>query len=169
MPLIFVSELEQHWFRYRLVAFSAPSHYLNQCSLIINWTFRDKLKWNLNQKTKFFIAKWRPLCPRRDESTFSSFDFFLNQIHITLYLCHLVFSLGHIDSDTHGVDTEPGEHQQDGHDEATELQEAARDKIRWYLSFCDWCYSDHWFQSNFIQLTAMLIHWGRWRIYASVN
>ena len=26
--------------------FLAPSHYLNQCSLIVNWTLRNKLQWN---------------------------------------------------------------------------------------------------------------------------
>ena len=32
-----------------IVAYSAPSHYLNQCWNIINWTFRDKFQWNLNR------------------------------------------------------------------------------------------------------------------------
>ena len=27
---------------------SVPSHYLNQCWNIVNWTFRNKLGWNLN-------------------------------------------------------------------------------------------------------------------------
>ena len=30
---------------------SVPSHYLNQCCLIVNWT----LQWNSNQNTKLFI------------------------------------------------------------------------------------------------------------------
>ena len=34
-----------------------PSHYLNQCWAIINWTLRDKLQWNFNQNTKHFIHK----------------------------------------------------------------------------------------------------------------
>ena len=40
LPLVLhicVSELGQHWFR------SAPSHYLNQRWLIINWTLHNKL------------------------------------------------------------------------------------------------------------------------------
>ena len=32
-----------------------PSHYLTQCWVIVNWTLRNKLKWNYNQNTKFFI------------------------------------------------------------------------------------------------------------------
>ena len=34
-----------------------PSHYLNQCSLIVNLTIRNKLKWNLKQNTKLFIQE----------------------------------------------------------------------------------------------------------------
>ena len=55
MPHICVSESGQHWFRQWLVAYSAPSHYLNQCWVIVNWTHRNKLQWNLNQNTKLFI------------------------------------------------------------------------------------------------------------------
>ena len=45
----------QHWFRYWLVAWSAPSHYLNQCWNIINWTPRNKLQWNLKGNSHIFI------------------------------------------------------------------------------------------------------------------
>ena len=31
LPHVYVSESGQHWFRQWLVAYSAPSHYLNQC------------------------------------------------------------------------------------------------------------------------------------------
>ena len=37
---ICVSELGQHWFSQWLVACLAPSHYLNQYRLIVNWTLR---------------------------------------------------------------------------------------------------------------------------------
>ena len=37
---ICVNELGQHWFRKWLGACSAPSHYLNQHGLIVNWTLR---------------------------------------------------------------------------------------------------------------------------------
>ena len=44
-----------HWFRYWLVACSAPSHYLNQCWNGDNWTFRKKLQWNFNRNSNIFI------------------------------------------------------------------------------------------------------------------
>ena len=49
VPHICVSELGQHWFRYWLVAYSALHHYLNQCCVIVDWTFGNKLQWNFNQ------------------------------------------------------------------------------------------------------------------------
>ena len=39
----------------QITAYSAPSHYPNQCWRIVNWTLRDKRQWNFNQNTKFFI------------------------------------------------------------------------------------------------------------------
>ena len=42
-----------HWFRFCLVDYSAPTHYMKQC--IVNWTLRNKLRWNLIWKTKPFI------------------------------------------------------------------------------------------------------------------
>ena len=56
-----------------------PSHYLNQCWIIVNWTLRNKLLWNFNQNTKLFIpkmhlkisfAKWRPFCREGDDLKF---------------------------------------------------------------------------------------------------
>ena len=38
----------------RLVAWSAPSHYLNQCGNIVNLTHRNKLKWNIDQNSYIF-------------------------------------------------------------------------------------------------------------------
>ena len=57
VPHISVSEYVQHWLRLWLVAYSAPSHYVNQSYLIGNWTVRNKLRWNFNQNTKLFIHK----------------------------------------------------------------------------------------------------------------
>ena len=57
VPHIYVSESGQHWFRQWLVAYSAPSQYLNKWRFIVNWTLRNKLQWNFNQDTKFFIHK----------------------------------------------------------------------------------------------------------------
>ena len=33
----------------------APSHYLNQCQVIVNWALQNKLHWNFNQNSKLFI------------------------------------------------------------------------------------------------------------------
>ena len=57
VPHTCVSEEDQHWFRKWLVAYSAPSHYLNQCWVIVNWTLWNKLQWNFNQNTKLFIPE----------------------------------------------------------------------------------------------------------------
>ena len=49
-PVTHIRQLtNHHWFREWFVAWSAPSHYLNQCSLIVNWTLRDNLQWNINR------------------------------------------------------------------------------------------------------------------------
>ena len=57
VPHICISESGQHWIRQWLVAYSAPSHYLNQCWVIVNWTLMNKLQQNFNQNTKHFIHK----------------------------------------------------------------------------------------------------------------
>ena len=42
----------------QIMAYSVPSHYLNQCWIIeTNWTLRNKLQWNLDQNTKLFNHK----------------------------------------------------------------------------------------------------------------
>ena len=40
-----------------LVAWTVPSHYLKQCWIIVNWTLRNKLQWNRNRNSKFFIQE----------------------------------------------------------------------------------------------------------------
>ena len=60
MRHICVSKLYQHWFRYWLVAWLAPSHYLNKCwDIIVNWAFGNKFQWNSNQNqnTTVFISE----------------------------------------------------------------------------------------------------------------
>ena len=56
-PHICVNESGQHWFRQWLVAYLAPSHYLNQCWNIANWTLRNKIHWNLNRNSYIFIQE----------------------------------------------------------------------------------------------------------------
>ena len=52
---ICVSESGQHCFRQWLVTYSAPSHCLNQCWVIIIWTHMNKVQWNFHQNIKLFI------------------------------------------------------------------------------------------------------------------
>ena len=39
--------------------YTKPSHYVNQCWIIVNWTLRNKLQWNLNRNSNIFIEKMR--------------------------------------------------------------------------------------------------------------
>ena len=66
-----VSELGQHRFRQWLIAYSVASPYINQCWLIVNWTHRNKHRWNLNQQKhssfkkmtmETWYTKWRRFC-----------------------------------------------------------------------------------------------------------
>ena len=36
---------------------SGPSHYLNQCWIIANWTIGNELKWNSNRNQYIFIQE----------------------------------------------------------------------------------------------------------------
>ena len=44
-----------HWFRKWLVAWSAPSHYLKQCSNIVNWALWNKLQRNFIRNSYIYI------------------------------------------------------------------------------------------------------------------
>ena len=39
------------------LGWSAPSHYLNHCWNIVNWTLRNKLQWNFNQNSCIAIEE----------------------------------------------------------------------------------------------------------------
>ena len=78
MAHICVSKRSHHWFRQWLVAWSAPSYYLNQFWYIANWNRRNKLRWNINRKAYIYIqelhlvmssGKWRPFCLGLDALT----------------------------------------------------------------------------------------------------
>ena len=45
---------DHHWFRYCLGAWSAPSHYLNQCWNIVN---PNKIRWNLKWNSYIFVQE----------------------------------------------------------------------------------------------------------------
>ena len=49
--------INDHWFRQWLATCTAPSHYLNQCWNIVNWTLGNKLKWSLNQNLYIFLQE----------------------------------------------------------------------------------------------------------------
>ena len=55
VPHICINEAGPNWLRQWLVTCWAPSHHLNQCWDIVNWTLRKKLQWNFNQNTKLLI------------------------------------------------------------------------------------------------------------------
>ena len=40
-----------------IIACSMPSHFLNQCWLTVNWTVGNKIPWNFNQHSNFFIEE----------------------------------------------------------------------------------------------------------------
>ena len=47
----------QHWFRYWLVAWSAPHHYLKQCRHIVNSNHRNKFQWSLKRNSYISIQE----------------------------------------------------------------------------------------------------------------
>ena len=51
---ICISKLVPHWLRLWLVAWLVPSHYLNHCWLIFDWTLGNKCQWNVNQNAIIF-------------------------------------------------------------------------------------------------------------------
>ena len=68
VPHICVGELGQQRFRQGPVAYSAPSHHMNQCRLIVNRTHGNKHQWNSNRIQNFafeavvWSVKWRRFC-----------------------------------------------------------------------------------------------------------
>ena len=46
-----------HWFRLWLVVWTAPSHYLKQSWIIVNWTLMNKRQWNFNRNSNILIHK----------------------------------------------------------------------------------------------------------------
>ena len=66
---IYVSKQDHYWFRWWLVAWSVPSHYLKQCRNIVNWTLRNNLHtfhsskciWKCHLQIGCHLA-WAPMC-----------------------------------------------------------------------------------------------------------
>ena len=42
-----ITDVDKHWSGQRLVACTAPRHFLNQCWLLVSWTLRNKLQWSI--------------------------------------------------------------------------------------------------------------------------
>ena len=57
VPHINVGELGQHGFKQWLVASSASSHYMIQCWLIVDWTLRNQLRWNIYHNSNISIEE----------------------------------------------------------------------------------------------------------------
>ena len=45
------------WLIHWLVAWTASSHYLKQCWIIVNWTLRNKRQWKFSRNSNFFIQE----------------------------------------------------------------------------------------------------------------
>ena len=52
---ISVSQISHHCFKYWFFACLAPSHYLNQCWLVVNWNLRNYIQWHFDLKLNIFI------------------------------------------------------------------------------------------------------------------
>ena len=54
---ICMSESGQYWFRWWLVTYSVPSHYLHQFWFIVNWELGNKFQLNFNPNSYIFIQE----------------------------------------------------------------------------------------------------------------
>ena len=96
---ICVVDLGHHWFRYWLVACSAPSHYLNLCWNIVYWTFRHKLQWIGIQSFSFkklhlqmSSAKWRLFCLGLNELKTMKVNI-LNEDIVNTDVCRMLYGV----------------------------------------------------------------------------
>ena len=64
-----------------------PSHYLNQCWLIVYWTLRNNLQWNSNKKTKVFIHENASECV---VTAILSRKRWVNNSHNSYYTTHIL-------------------------------------------------------------------------------
>ena len=75
---------------------SASSHYLKQCWLIVNWTFRNKRQWNFSQNRKLFVhenasenivGEMQPFCSGEDELNAGHFNLISCAISFVMVMC----------------------------------------------------------------------------------
>ena len=71
--LFCINTSHKHWLRKLLIAFSGPSHYLNQCCLNAIWTIANKFLWNLKkiQHVLFKKVNLKMLSAMRRQNTVS--------------------------------------------------------------------------------------------------
>ena len=63
------------------MAYSAPIHYVTQCWVIVNCTIRNKLQWNFDQNTKYFIHRNAPEYIFCEMATILSRETWVNVAH----------------------------------------------------------------------------------------
>ena len=77
------------------------SHYLNQCWNIVNWTLRNKLKWDFNWNSnisfmqmhlKVLSGKWQPFCLGINVLMTNSYHSSLVQIHTVVTYVWIICS-----------------------------------------------------------------------------
>ena len=74
-----------HRFRYWLVAWPAPCHYLNHCRNIVDWTLGNKLQWNFNQNIYILIKEYAFENVVRKLASILSQPQYINLIRYTQY------------------------------------------------------------------------------------
>ena len=80
----YASVTNHHWFRWWLVAWPVPSHYLNQCWDILNWTIVIKLQWNLNWN---YLISFKKMHLKKSSAQWRQFCFNLNVITREVSVC----------------------------------------------------------------------------------
>ena len=82
---ICINKLGHHWFREWVVVPLVPGHFLDQCGNIVNWSLRNKLKWNsyFSLKNAFENVIWKmaailsqPQCVKQVRLVQANFNWF---------------------------------------------------------------------------------------------
>ena len=68
---ICIYKVGHHWIRWYIIACLAPSHYLNQWLLIVNWNTTKKFQCNFNQNKSIIIQECSWKCHVQNSNNFS--------------------------------------------------------------------------------------------------
>ena len=88
LPLLLhicITDMSQHWFRYWLITWMVPNHYLNQYWHIINYTPRNIFQWNFILNSSVFIhedAFEHTLC--KMAASWINYYFIYRYIHVSV-------------------------------------------------------------------------------------